>query len=294
MKLVEPLATMIIDEKEKMVVDSDFEENFGHLFLARLFSTRNKEYDLETLIQIGNNINLLLQDSDIKAVESNTKSQSNNSLWFKLRIGRVTASVFKNVCRTSVENPSKSLLKKMFFPDTEVLKVKAVEYGRKTEEVALKKLKSVCKKNHKNLKIDKIGLVIIQDNPYYAASPDAIWTCECHGKMCVEVKCPLRIKDSDELQILLDSKSPFIYKNSTGEIEMHKSHSYYYQVQLQMHVLNLKKSVFYIYSKKVQLNLVVDYDGDFMKEALIKSDNFIKFVLKPQLLSNYFYDPIDD
>lgn len=291
MKIVEPMASQISNKQESLVVDVEYEESFGHIFISRLFNTSHKEADLNDLVTFGDKIQLKMDPSEIAKVEVETRSQSSNSLWFKLRIGRVTASVFKDVCRTSIAHPSKTLLKKMCFPDTEPLKVRSLEYGRKTEIEALRKIKSQYKKQHANLEIQKVGLIVMENNTFYAASPDAIWTCNCHGKFCVEIKCPFRIKDSTELSVLLDSKNPFLRKDLNGQISLVKSHSYFYQIQLQMFILKMKMSLFYIYARNVQLLVQVEYDEEFMKEALKKSDEFILKVLKPQLLANYFYDP---
>lgn len=45
--------------------------------------------------------------------EKVTRQQAN---WFNFRVGRVTASRAKRVCRSSPENPSKSLIKEICYP----------------------------------------------------------------------------------------------------------------------------------------------------------------------------------
>lgn len=291
MKVVEPTATKIFESQNKMVVDADKEESFAHLFLSRLYSIDYKKESNERLKEIGESLDTKIEKSEIDYVEKATRQQTENAAWFKLRIGRVTGSIFRSVCRTSLKNPAESLLKKMCFPSTKELKTKAVEYGRQTEEIAFKKLKSVYKVKHKNLKLEKMGLVIDQSNQFYAASPDGMWDCDCCGQHIVEIKCPFRIKDKEDLELLMSCKSPFILKNEEGEIIMNKKHQYYHQIQLEMHVTKLKNAFFYIYSKKVQMLIKVKYDEKFMKKELKISDDFINFVIKPQLLANRFYDP---
>ena len=48
--------------------------------------------------------------------ESQARSQSKNQKWYELRVGRITASVVKEACRTSLDIPSSSLIKKYFLP----------------------------------------------------------------------------------------------------------------------------------------------------------------------------------
>ena len=73
-----------------------------------------KEDLLEVCVDIGNNISVTEKQS--KNVESITKKQSKSKQWFRFRTGRITASVMKDVCRTSVDKPAQSLIKKICYP----------------------------------------------------------------------------------------------------------------------------------------------------------------------------------
>ena len=46
-------------------------------------------------------------------IESQTRSQSKSQKWYELRAGRITASVMKEACRTNLDIPSLSLIKKI-------------------------------------------------------------------------------------------------------------------------------------------------------------------------------------
>ena len=54
---------------------------------------------------------------DIQIIEAHTKAQSRSSAWFDHRSCRITASTLKAVCRTSIEKPSISLLKRICYPE---------------------------------------------------------------------------------------------------------------------------------------------------------------------------------
>ena len=58
-----------------------------------------------------------LTSEEIHLVEQHTKAQSRSSLWFNHRSCRITASTIKSVCRTSLEKPSVSLLKRICYPE---------------------------------------------------------------------------------------------------------------------------------------------------------------------------------
>ena len=49
-------------------------------------------------------------EDDAKYLAEVTKLQSDSLLWFEHRKGRITASNFGAVCRTSTESPSKSVI----------------------------------------------------------------------------------------------------------------------------------------------------------------------------------------
>ena len=48
-------------------------------------------------------------------IESQTRSQSKSQKWYELRAGRITASVMKEACRTNLDIPSLSLIKKICY-----------------------------------------------------------------------------------------------------------------------------------------------------------------------------------
>ena len=51
-------------------------------------------------------------------VEQETRKQSKSKLWYKQRAGRITASKLKDITRTSLENPSRHLIKSICYPES--------------------------------------------------------------------------------------------------------------------------------------------------------------------------------
>ena len=53
-----------------------------------------------------------------EAVENATRNQSQSEMWYTQRVVRITASKFKVACYTNQENPSKSLIKMVCYPES--------------------------------------------------------------------------------------------------------------------------------------------------------------------------------
>lgn len=63
------------------------------------------------LLKVCESVKVNITNDMAIAVERETRLQSNSTLWFKYRAGRVTASRMKAVCHTDASNPSQSLVK---------------------------------------------------------------------------------------------------------------------------------------------------------------------------------------
>ena len=89
------------------------------------------------------------------------------------------------------------------------------------------------------MKISDTGLVISEELPYIAASPDLKVECKCCGAALMEIKCPLirgGIPSADNLgylQNLMTSDN----KNTTV---LKTNEPYYFQVQRQLGVTGRK------------------------------------------------------
>ena len=61
--------------------------------------------------------------------EKETREQSKNDKWFKLRCGRITASRLRAVLHTNPSKPSKSLIKQICYPEAFRFSSKATCWG---------------------------------------------------------------------------------------------------------------------------------------------------------------------
>ena len=119
----------------------------------------------------------------------------------------------------------------------------ALKYGRDMEPLAANILFSILKKSHKGLKMEEPGLILDVERPFIGASPDRLVSCLCHGKLCVEIKCPYSISHKsptdDDIQL------PFLQRDEEGSLKLKTSHGWITQCQLQMGVAQLKKMHFF-------------------------------------------------
>ncbi|XP_050054237.1 uncharacterized protein LOC126549366 [Aphis gossypii] len=101
-------------------------------------------------------------------------------------------------------------------------------YGKDTEPEAI-----VALENQLKIKVNPCGLIIDENFPYLAASPDGI----VDGDFIVEIKCPFGVKDTKTfLEAINSKKLSFCRLSNNGKMELKLDHNYYYQVQGQMKI----------------------------------------------------------
>ena len=72
----------------------------------------------ETLLQHCTTFKLPdITQKQIDTVERETRKQSKSKIWYRQRAGRRTASKLTQIVRTNHENPSKSLIKSICYPE---------------------------------------------------------------------------------------------------------------------------------------------------------------------------------
>ncbi|KAH9384321.1 hypothetical protein HPB48_026314 [Haemaphysalis longicornis] len=82
------------------------------------------------------------------------RDQAGSPLWFLHRKGRVTASLFKDVCRSKRVRCS-TLINKIF--THRQLHVPAIQYGIDNEGVAKERLLAFLQGHHNNARIEHVG-----------------------------------------------------------------------------------------------------------------------------------------
>lgn len=295
MAVRDPFNEIFVDRT--VAIDSSVENSSDahKLFLVNILGHFRSEYlkcTLSALQKIASKIKIAYTDDDIDFIEKSTIEQASSSLWYRFRAGRITASNFKSVCRTSVEHPSVSLIKRICFPENYVFSSSSVQYGRENEKKARNTYFKKNSKLHSNLKIVDCGLKVNREFPHIGASPDGIVTCDCCGTGVVEVKCPFSQRNSRTLKAIFSKKnSPLIMVN--GSLIMNKKHQYYYQIQMQMFVSDVAYCDFVVWNNSETLIVRCLKDTIFWEQEYPKTTSFFYKTILPELLGS-IYSRSDD
>ena len=203
-------------------------------------------------------------------LEANTRTQFCSELWHNERILRITASIMKEVCHRRPTTSCKSFIEKKLFPKP--VDTISTCYGRRHEMMQFyQKDHGIC------VEVRLCGLVIDSCMHWLAASPDRIVldsTLSEDNRGRLEVKCPL-VCEKKTIVEASRSIPAFCLVEQNGNIHLSKSHGYFYQVQTQMYVTNLKWCDFVVWSP-VQDPFVerISFGALFMKRAISKAEEF--------------------
>ncbi len=222
-----------------------------------------------------------------------TAEQSNSPLWHAYRVGRLTSSINyeiftkMNTLRKKGAADMTRLIDQVMGTAPDLGHLATIQWGRDHEAEALATFIAVEKDKHTFKFCSPVGLIVDTDMPYIAASPDALFECECHGLRPVEIKCPHSVKEGP-VEAQLDKLS-FI-KVENGTIKMNKAHKYYGQVQTQLAVLrqirgHSQVGYFCVWSPVGDpLILEVPFDLHFWKKMKANLVDFFREYIAPRLL----------
>ncbi len=206
-----------------------------------------------------------------------TSKQSKSLLWYEYRKGRLTASCFGNIVHTSLDNPSKSLIDKIF-QRTKTPKSPAIKWGIDNEDTAREAYKQYMAKHHVSFEVKEAGLFVNPNAPHLGASPDGMVFCDCCDCGSLEIKCPYSVRD--------DTPTLASYFERNGDkYTLSKKHNYYYQIQGQIAILECSYCDFVCWTPH-GLNIERIYlDTDFITAMMPKLDKFFVTVILPEVLS---------
>ena len=219
-------------------------------------------------------------------LEECTQLQSKCKLWGSHRAGRVTASNFKAIIKTKVEDPSRSLLKRLCYPETCTFFSTATSWGCEHESEGIDSFLAYFTMDHNDVDCKPSGLVVNPKYPFLGASPDGYVTCSCHGKSLIEVKCPYRCHDKS-LEAAVNDKD-FCLTVEDGEYYLDKDHAYFYQVQCQLNVCEIDMCYFVVWSPNEAVCVEIFRDQFFFEECLTIVDDFVTKAILPEVIGQYF------
>ena len=241
----------------------------------------------DELMQYCKTLQFNISQEQIDNVEEATREQANSEAWYNFKAGRISSSTMKACCRTNPKKPSVSLIKRICYPSENKFVTEATAWGCQHEAVAIEAYKQIMNNKHTNFKVVKCGFVISKEYPFMGASPDSIVSCDCCGMGCAEVKCPFCIRHK-EIEAGLNLKYfCLVYKDDTYTLS--KEHSYFYQLQSQLHIVrpSLYGDFILWTEKEIFIERILP-DMDFWQETVGKAKNFFYQCLLPELVAKYF------
>ena len=216
---------------------------------------------------------------DIKGIEKVTRGQNTNACWYTFRKGVITASKGHdvNVKMIKLSKGASSdvgmwnLFQKLSgytFVNPNIL---ALKYGREMEMHAANQLEILLQKDHRKASMIDCGLFLKDEDPYIGASPDRIFSCSCHPKACIEIKCPYSIGhlSPQDPKVKLD-----YLRRVNGQLTLSRSHRYYTQCQQQMGVTKLNKCYFFVYTAHGFFLEELDFDQEFYDKIISNFQHF--------------------
>lgn len=159
-----------------------------------------------------------------------------------------------------------------------------MRYGRQNESKARQAYEQQLKTKHQLARVEITGVHIDMNNSWLAASPDGLVIDPTVAKPegLLEIKCPYSAKDKHLVDICTDNKqkSSFFmaYNSQTGQFTLKRNHSYYYQVQGQLHTTGRSWCDFYVWTPR---------DGDQVVERIYRDTGFWSNMFP--ILRRYYY-----
>lgn len=167
-----------------------------------------------------------MTDEEGEYLAHSTRLQTQSHLWFEHRKGRLTASTFGAVCRTSVDKPSQSLVSKIL----QQCPPPKSDAGTDNESKARAAYELTAKTDHSSFSLETTGLHVNPKYPHLGASPDGLISCSCCGKGWLEIKCPYSVRHTTPMN------ASYLKATEDG-YELSRTHDYFFQMQGQLAIL---------------------------------------------------------
>jgi hypothetical protein len=210
---------------------------------------------------------------EIDYISESTITQSDNTHWYHLRHGRITASIVGQVFKHSgywtnlhIKEPT-GLIKRILGYNAQTnFTPPACAYGLTMEPVAAQLYKQQLQLSIDvdSIKLHRVGLCLSPKESWIAASPDYVVELLPSGtKYLVEVKSFVRVPNVYTFQELLDFRGssylPY-YFDEEGKCCIKRDHKHYFQIQCQLYVTGLSYcDLVMFYNEYIQV-VRVDFD----------------------------------
>lgn len=208
-------------------------------------------------LKIDNHMAVLKEQwEDRVNIERQTVDQSGSGLWKKCRKNLITASNFGTICRKRPETPCDSFVKTILYNE-KLRQTPAMKYGIEAEEDSIAELSKEL-----NIKIEKNGLFIDEEDPRFGASPDGL----IGSDGIVEIKNPYRARLMTIKQAMKTFKDLNVVDENTGG--MLKTCHWFYQIQGQLHITRRNYCIFLMRTQVGKFILRIEKDDEFWEKEM--------------------------
>lgn len=203
--------------------------------------------------------------------ESETRLQSENIKWHKLREKRVTSTKFKRICsrRGNYESLAHSMV------TVKYVQTSAMKHGIDEEPKAAKQYSEVFGRN-----VYTVGFIINPSAFHLGSSPDRIvYDPEEENTFgLLEIKCP-------SANSVVDCKYLTFVNN---KLKLKENHEYYYQVVSQMGISGYSWCDFFVKAETDYYNERIYFDRESFLQMKNKVDSFyFSYLLDVYMQSKY-------
>ena len=159
----------------------------------------------------------------------------------------------------------------------------ACKWGISNEAVARKIYIRKMKKFHIHLCVTEPGFFIDIEYPFIGASPDGLVSYRCHGPGLLEIKCPWTYRALNVTEYA--TKKYACLELIDNNIKLKRTHTFYFQVQCQMHATNRKWCDFFLCTTKDSFLERIIFDGNIFAVSVAKATYFLYMFVINYVLS---------
>ncbi len=227
-------------------------------------------------------------------IERKTSLQASSPEWWQERKNRLTASHFAEICKKMND---KSKRKKNISNYIGRLRTQAplerlpkpLKHGRDYEKVAIRRYMRYMRNIGHKVIVENSGLVVHQDMPYIACSPDGkVIDPVAHPHFgLLEVKCPYTYRGvtPKEAAALDDTFCLQPSKTLVPVLRLDRNHAYYCQVQGQMGVTGAHWCDFVVYTFRGLCIQRIPFDALFWEEMKHSLEKFFYEKYLPKVIT---------
>ncbi|KAH3777174.1 uncharacterized protein LOC127844307 isoform X3 [Dreissena polymorpha] len=198
-----------------------------------------------------------LDNEKVKSIQQKTEAQ-NSDMWIDSRKFRITSSRVHALPKTGRADPNKFVVGQLY---NRFKGSVATRHGQKFEPVARQWFEKTSGQT-----VNRCGLVICQQEPYIAASPDGL----IDSDTIVEIKCPTK----PLYDLVMSGKYDVVLKEEKPYLDPKGKNGYYTQVQVAMYCTKASLCKFIVWTNEYQIVTDVPFDEEFVMLLLPRIRKF--------------------